>query len=369
MILDLEDAVAPDAKPAAREAACAAAASGDYGRREVTIRVNGADTEWHADDLAAACAAGPDAIVVPKVGSADAVLELVEAMAGHDAPEHTKLWAMVETPAAMLHAEEIAGAADRLTVLVMGTNDLAKELYAEHVPGRAPLLTGLSLALLAARATGTAILDGVYNDVRDEDGFLAECRQGREMGFDGKTLIHPGQVEGANRVFAPSEQAVEEARGILSAWEQGAGCRRGHLQRPDDRAPARRDRPPHARDPRGDRGARLGGSGVLVPGRGVLAARGAGARAQPLLVVGGRRRGRRAHLHRQVRPGATGRSATGSAAAGTRPVGLAIDVAADGVLDRVDESHERLLRVRSMRAPSPRWNSCPSMDHAGTPQA
>jgi citrate lyase subunit beta/citryl-CoA lyase len=223
LILDLEDAVAPDAKPAAREAACTAAASGDYGKRELTIRVNGADTEWHAEDLAAACAAGPDAIVVPKVGSADAVLELVEAMAGHDAPEHTKLWAMVETPAAMLHAEEIAGAADRLTVLVMGTNDLAKELYAEHVPGRAPLLTGLSLALLAARATGTAILDGVYNDVRDEDGFLAECRQGREMGFDGKTLIHPGQVDGANRVFAPSEQAVDDARGILSAWEQGAG--------------------------------------------------------------------------------------------------------------------------------------------------
>jgi citrate lyase subunit beta / citryl-CoA lyase len=223
LILDLEDAVAPDAKPAAREAACTAAASGDYGNRELTIRVNGADTEWHADDLAAACAAGPDAIVVPKVGSADAVLELVEAMAGHDAPEHTKLWAMVETPAAMLHAEEIAGAADRLTVLVMGTNDLAKELYAEHVPGRAPLLTGLSLALLAARATGTAILDGVYNDVRDENGFLAECRQGREMGFDGKTLIHPGQVDGANRVFAPSEQAVDDARGILSAWEQGAG--------------------------------------------------------------------------------------------------------------------------------------------------
>ena len=145
LILDLEDAVAPDAKVAARAAACAAAASGDYGRRELTIRINGADTEWHADDLAAACEAGPDAIVVPKVNSADAVLQLVEAMAGHDAPEHTKLWAMVETPYAMLHAEEIASASDRLTVLVMGTNDLAKELYAEHVPGRQPLLTGLSL--------------------------------------------------------------------------------------------------------------------------------------------------------------------------------------------------------------------------------
>ena len=223
LILDLEDAVAPDAKPAARDAACAAAASGEYGRREVTIRVNGADTEWHDDDLAAACAAGPDAIVVPKVDSADAVLQLVAAMAGNGAPEHTKLWAMVETPYAMLHAEEIAAASDRLTVLVMGTNDLAKELYAEHVPGRQPLLTGLSLALLAARATGKAILDGVYNDVKNTDGFLAECQQGREMGFDGKTLIHPGQVEGANEAFAPSEQAVEDARGILEAWEDGAG--------------------------------------------------------------------------------------------------------------------------------------------------
>jgi citrate lyase subunit beta / citryl-CoA lyase len=223
LILDLEDAVAPEAKPAARDAACAAARSGDYGHRELTIRVNGADTEWHRDDLAAACAAGPDAIVVPKVNSAAAVLALVDAMASYDAPERTQLWAMVETPVAMLHAEEIAAASDRLTVLVMGTNDLAKELYAEHVPGRQPLLTGLGLALLAARATGKAILDGVYNDVQDADGFLAECRQGREMGFDGKTLIHPGQVEGANAAFAPSADAVTEARGILQAWEDGAG--------------------------------------------------------------------------------------------------------------------------------------------------
>ena len=223
LILDLEDAVAPDAKPGAREAACAAARSGGYGQRELAIRINGADTEWHADDLAGACAAGPDAIVVPKVDSADAVLELVEAMAGNDAPEHTRLWAMVETPYAMLHAEDIAAASERLTVLVMGTNDLAKELYAEHVPGRQPLLAGLGLALLAARATGKAILDGVYNDVKDTDGFLAECRQGRELGFDGKTLIHPGQVDGANEAFAPSAQAVEDARGTIQAWEDGKG--------------------------------------------------------------------------------------------------------------------------------------------------
>jgi citrate lyase subunit beta / citryl-CoA lyase len=223
LILDLEDAVAPDAKPAARQAACAAAAGGDYGLREVTIRVNGADTEWHRADLEAVCAAGPDAVVVPKVASADAVLALVDSMVRFGAPDHLRLWAMVETPAAMLHAEEIANASDRLTVLVMGTNDLAKELYAEHVPGRQPLLTGLGLALLAARATGKAILDGVYNDVQDSDGFLAECRQGRELGFDGKTLIHPGQVDGANAAFAPSEQQVEEARGVLQAWEDGAG--------------------------------------------------------------------------------------------------------------------------------------------------
>jgi citrate lyase subunit beta / citryl-CoA lyase len=223
LILDLEDAVAPDVKQAAREAACAAAASGSYGAREVTIRVNGADTEWHDDDLRAVGAAGPDAIVVPKVSSADEVRALVDALERAGAPATTSLWAMVETPAAMLHCEEIAAASDRLTVLVMGTNDLAKELYAEHVPGRQPLLAGLGLALLAARATGKVILDGVYNDVQDLDGFLAECRQGREMGFDGKTLIHPGQVEGANAAFAPSDEAVADARGILQAWEDGAG--------------------------------------------------------------------------------------------------------------------------------------------------
>jgi len=223
LILDLEDAVAPDAKPAARDAACEAVASGAYGARELTIRVNGVDTEWHDADLAAAAQAGPDAIVVPKVDSGDAVRSLVDALDRAGAPDDTSLWAMVETPYAMLHAEEIAAASDRLTVLVMGTNDLAKELYAEHVPGRHPLLPGLGLALLAARAAGKVILDGVYNDVKDTDGFLAECRQGREMGFDGKTLIHPGQVDGANRAFAPSEEAVEDARGLVRAWEDGRG--------------------------------------------------------------------------------------------------------------------------------------------------
>ena len=143
----------------------------------------------------------------------------------------------------MLHAEEIAGASERLSVLVMGTNDLVKELYAEHVPGRAPLLTGLSLALLAARATGNAILDGVFNDVKDTDGFLAECRQGREMGFDGKTLIHPGQVDGANEAFAPSAAGGRgRPRDPRRPGRTGAGSRRGHLPGTDGREPARRVR-------------------------------------------------------------------------------------------------------------------------------
>ncbi|HTW18023.1 MAG TPA: CoA ester lyase [Nocardioides sp.] len=224
LILDLEDAVAPDAKESARDAACAAVASGEYGRRTVTIRVNGLGTAWHDADLAAAAQAGPAAIVVPKVNSAAEVQQLVSAMERAGAPEHTKLWAMIETPVAILDVLAIARASERLTAFVIGTNDLVKELYAEHVPGRAPILPSLHTALLAARAAGIAIVDGVYNDVKDAEGFLDECRQGREMGFDGKTLIHPGQVEGANAAFAPSEQAVEDARGLIRAWDEGAGA-------------------------------------------------------------------------------------------------------------------------------------------------
>jgi citrate lyase subunit beta/citryl-CoA lyase len=223
LILDLEDAVAPDAKPAAREAVCTAAASGDYGRRTVTIRANGIGTEWHDADLAAAAAAGPDAVVVPKVDSAEQVGRLVDALEKAGAPDRTTLWAMVETPVAILDALSIARASERLSCLVMGTNDLVKELYAEHVPGRAPILASLHTALLAARAAGISILDGVYNDVTNTEGYLAECEQGRQMGFDGKTLIHPGQVEGANAAFAPSEQAVEDARGLVAAFEAGQG--------------------------------------------------------------------------------------------------------------------------------------------------
>ncbi|GAB3247263.1 CoA ester lyase [Nocardioides dilutus] len=227
LILDLEDAVAPDAKPAAREAACSAAASGEYGRRTLTIRANGIGTEWHDADLRAAAQAGPDAVVVPKVNSADEVGRLVDALESAGAPDHTTLWAMIETPVAILDVLSIARASQRLTCLVMGTNDLVKELYAEHVPGRAPILPSLHTALLAARAAGIAILDGVYNDVKNAEGFLAECEQGRQMGFDGKTLIHPGQVDGANAAFAPSALAVEDARGLIEAFEAGSATSGG----------------------------------------------------------------------------------------------------------------------------------------------
>jgi citrate lyase subunit beta/citryl-CoA lyase len=227
LILDLEDAVAPGAKAEARDRVCAAATSGAYGARTVTIRVNGLATEWHDDDLTAAAQAGPDAIVVPKVDSADDVRRIEDSLHAAGAPERTAIWAMLETPAAVLAAAEIAAASDRLRVLVMGTNDLAKELDAALVPGRQPLVTSLSLCLLAARAAGKAILDGVYNDVRDADGFAAECRQGRELGFDGKTLIHPGQLEPCNRAYAPSGEEVEHSRRVIEAFREaeasGAG--------------------------------------------------------------------------------------------------------------------------------------------------
>lgn len=219
LILDLEDAVAPDAKAEARDNVVAALTSGEYGNRELTIRVNGLDTDWHADDLAAAAAAGPAAVVVPKVNSPADVAAIEAGLQAGGAPEHTKIWAMVETPQAMLDCANIAAASERLTVLVMGTNDLAKELHAEHVPGRQPLLTGLGLCLLGARAAGKVILDGVYNDVRDPEGFEAECRQGAQMGFDGKTLIHPGQLDAANAVFAPADAEVESSREIIAAFE------------------------------------------------------------------------------------------------------------------------------------------------------
>jgi citrate lyase subunit beta / citryl-CoA lyase len=227
LILDLEDAVAPDAKADARARVCAAAASGDYGRKEVTIRANGLDTPWHADDLRAIAEAGPAAVVVPKINSAADVAAVEQALEAGGAPDHTRIWAMLETPVAVLHAEEIAASSERLTVLVLGTNDLAKELHAEHVPGRQPLVFGLSQCLLAARFAGKVILDGVYNDIKDPDGFLAECVQGRQLGFDGKTLIHPTQVDPCNDAFAPGELELTHARGLILAFEEAQADGRG----------------------------------------------------------------------------------------------------------------------------------------------
>ncbi|MCC5951727.1 MAG: CoA ester lyase [Acidimicrobiia bacterium] len=220
IIFDLEDAVAPDAKPDARQRVCAAVGSGEYGRRELTIRVNSIDTEWHEADLRAAAEAGPDAVVVPKINRPADVHAVERLLESAGAPDTTTIWAMVETPIAMLAATDIASASERLNVLVMGTNDLAKELHAAHVPGRQPLLTGLGLALLAARATGKVILDGVYNDVKNPEGFATECRQGADMGFDGKTLIHPSQVEPCNEAFAPSADEVERARALIATFEE-----------------------------------------------------------------------------------------------------------------------------------------------------
>ena len=226
LIFDLEDAVAPDAKDTAREQAAAAASSGDYGSREITIRSNGLDTPWGAADIAAAAAAGPSAIVVPKVTGAAHLADIATAMDAAGAPDHTAIWPMVETPEAILAAREIA-AFERVAVMVMGTNDLAKELRASQVPGRHPLVPHLAAAVLAARAEGVAIVDGVFNDIGDADGFVAECRQGFEMGFDGKTLIHPSQVAPANDVWAPSGDEIAHANRVIEAFEEAEAGGRG----------------------------------------------------------------------------------------------------------------------------------------------
>jgi citrate lyase subunit beta/citryl-CoA lyase len=222
IIFDLEDAVAPDAKELARVNAVAAASSGEYGTRELTIRCNGLDTPWGADDLAAAAGSGASAVVIPKVGS----VAYLDEVAAH-LPAHMAIWAMVETPTAIFDARAIA-AHPRVAVLVMGTNDLARELRsALGAPGRHPLVPHLATALAAAREAGKVILDGVYNDVKDLDGFRAECVQAAEMGFDGKTLIHPGQVEICNEVWAPTDDEVDHARRVIAAFEEGLAEGRG----------------------------------------------------------------------------------------------------------------------------------------------
>ena len=223
VILDLEDSVAPDAKDAARQQAVEAVKAGGFGVREVFIRINGVDTPWHADDLAGAAHAGPDAILVPKVSSAD-TLELIGRRLLDMGTDHrTRIWAMIETPLAIFNILAIAAAArdseTRLSGFVMGTNDLAKDTRARLVPGRMPMLSWLSTSIAAARIHGIDILDGVYNDIGNVDGFAKECAQGVELGFDGKTLIHPNQIEPCNRAFSPSQAEVEQARKMIAAFD------------------------------------------------------------------------------------------------------------------------------------------------------
>jgi citrate lyase beta subunit len=219
LIFDLEDAVAPDAKAAARGNVVAAAQSKSYGKREIAIRCNGLATAWGKDDVAAIAKSGADAILVPKVESAGDVANIVSLLNAAGAPAAMAVWAMMETPLGVLRAEEIAASHKRLQLFVMGTNDLVKDMRARHTPMRLPMVTALGLCMLAARAHGLTILDGVYNDIQDSDGFRDVCRQGLEMGFDGKTLIHPTQVEPCNEIFAPSATELETAGRIVSAFK------------------------------------------------------------------------------------------------------------------------------------------------------
>ncbi|MFM8268141.1 MAG: HpcH/HpaI aldolase/citrate lyase family protein [Ilumatobacteraceae bacterium] len=227
VIFDLEDAVAPDAKELARANAVAAVGSGRYGHRELTIRCNGLDTPWGVDDLAAIAQSAAAAVVVPKVSAVGQLDEVSDRLDAAGAPAEMRIWAMIETPTAILDARVLAGHW-RVGVLVMGTNDLARELRAAiGMPGRGPLVPHLATALLAARASGRPILDGVFNDVKDPDGFRAECEQGFAMGFDGKTLIHPSQVDVCNDVWAPGAAEIDQARRVIEAFETARGEGRG----------------------------------------------------------------------------------------------------------------------------------------------
>jgi citrate lyase subunit beta/citryl-CoA lyase len=233
LILDLEDAVAPEAKTTAREQVCAAVAAKGYGPRELVVRINALDGPWGERDLAAVAVAGPDAVLVPKVSSPEALVAVGIRLRRHGAPDHTRVWAMIETPLAVLHAEAIASAArdvdTRLDCFVMGTNDLAKETRARILPGRAPMLPWLMTALAAARAHDLDIIDGVYNALQDDTGFKAECEAARDLGFDGKTLIHPNQIAPANAIFAPLPEEVEQAKAIIALFERPENASKGAI--------------------------------------------------------------------------------------------------------------------------------------------
>jgi citrate lyase subunit beta/citryl-CoA lyase len=232
IIFDLEDAVAPDMKDMARDQVASAVQAGGYGQRELVIRVNGLDTPWFKEDLKAAASAKPNAILVPKVSSGEDIRSVRDQLKALGADPSIDLWAMMETPLAMLKALDIAengpSESHRLAVFIMGTNDLSKETGAAIKPGREAMLAWLSTCVAAGRAFGIDIVDGVYNDFKDEDGFKTECAQGNDLGMDGKTLIHPGQIGPCNEIFSPSADAVEWAKKIIEAFElpdnQGKGA-------------------------------------------------------------------------------------------------------------------------------------------------
>lgn len=232
LIFDLEDAVAPDAKAEARAAIQAAVEGGGYGPREIVVRINGLDTEWGADDLQMAAKAGADAILVPKVVSGADIDQIDAALTSAGASGDMGLWVMIEMPLAILNIQTIAEAAHRtrLTTFVMGTNDLAKECRARPTPDRFAFQTALGLSIAAARAYGLVAIDGVFNDIKDEHGLMDECEQGRTLGFDGKTLIHPSQLDAANRIFAPSPHEVEQARAVIDAFADPENAGKGVLK-------------------------------------------------------------------------------------------------------------------------------------------
>ena len=227
LILDLEDAVAPDAKATARAQIAAALTEGGYGRREIVVRVNGLDSPWGRDDVTAMATSGADAVLLPKVETAAMVHELECLMDKAGAPASMGIQCMMETPLGMLNAQQVAGASRRITCLVMGTSDLVKDLQAAHTPQRLPVLTSLGLCILAARACGVAIVDGVHLDLSDEAGFAAQCLQGKELGFDGKTLIHPKTIAKANEVFAPSGEEIAWSHKIIAAHAEAMAGGKG----------------------------------------------------------------------------------------------------------------------------------------------
>jgi citrate lyase subunit beta/citryl-CoA lyase len=227
LIFDLEDAVAPDAKRDARIQVCNAVKAGGFGKREVVIRVNGLNTPWGYADLVAASTAGADAILLPKTENVESVRQAQTVMAASDAPADLGIWCMMETPRGVLNAEAIAGASPRVACFVMGTSDLTKDLHAHHTRDRLPMMTSLGLCILAARAYDLAILDGVHLDLEDDAGFEFACHQGLELGFDGKTLIHPKTIDTANRVFAPSADEVAWSRRIIQAHADAAAQGKG----------------------------------------------------------------------------------------------------------------------------------------------